>query len=71
MTQRGKVQMERTGKDCDRRTQLPLRETCSQRMVSSGNPSHAKQEDLLKHVQQKRKNMKKNTRDVQHFFRQA
>ena len=59
MTQRGKVQMECTGKDCDRRAQLPSRETWSQTMVSSGNPSHAKQEDLLKHVHQKRKKMKK------------
>ena len=73
MTQRGKVQMERTGKDCDRRAQLPSRETWSQRMVSSGNPSHAKQKDLLKHVHQKRKKWKrkKHTRDVQQFFRQA
>ena len=59
MTQRGKMQMERTGKDCDRRAQLPSRETWSQRMVSSGNPSHAKQKDLLKHVHQKRKKWKR------------
>ena len=53
------ARMECTGKNCDRRAQLPSRETWSQRMVSSGNPSHAKQEDLLKHVHQKRKKKEK------------
>ena len=73
MMQRGKGPMERTGKDCDCRAQLPSRETWSQRMVSSGNPSHARQLVPRKHVHQKRKEWKrkKKTRDVQYFLWQA